>query len=408
MTDKNPLVKTVLSPASMILATWMLSIASVSANPRPASPPPPPKPLNTNSTNSTNSTTTSPPATLTQPAKDSTVEPFTDANSSSPVNPNPSPSSAATPVTPVTPAASASPQPEPAVPDRPLSSEAVEAETEATGTTEEQQLENLIQTQVDRALGRRNSFFYALFGAILIMLGGTWVFLWLLRQNLTKIVIGELQQKISGQLKAEIGEQIKAEISAEFVETLAQQKNNSALAIAQPQPKSIDNSTQINELISMAVATNNLLQETRSALEESRKLHDRINQPIQEIFGIYFKQATELLQQGEYEEAIEMYDKTLQTNPDFYEAWLGRGMAFTRLQQYETAIGCYNKALQLNSDHPEPWYEKARCYAIKQDVDLVIDNLQRAIKANPNMRKIARQDPDFEIIFDHEILNQST
>lgn len=406
MTDKNPLVKTVLSPASIILATWMLSIASVSANPRPASPPPPPKPLNTNSTNST---TTSPPATtLTEPAKDSTVEPFTDANSSSPVNPNPSPSSAATPVTPVTPAASTSPQPEPAVSDRPLSSEAVQAETEATGTTEEQRLENLIQTQVDRALGRRNSFFYALFGAILIMLGGTWVFLWLLRQNLTKIVIGELQQKISGQLKAEIGEQIKAEISAEFVETLAQQKNNSALAIAQPQPKSIDNSTQINELISMAVATNNLLQETRSALEESRKLHDRINQPIQEIFGIYFKQATELLQQGEYEEAIEMYDKTLQTNPDFYEAWLGRGIAFARLKQYETAIGCYNKALQLNSDHPEPWYEKARCYAIKQDVDLVIDNLQRAIKANPNMRKIALQDPDFEIIFDHEILNQST
>ncbi len=399
MTDKSPLVKTVLSPASIILATWMLSIASVSANPRPVSPPPPPKPLNTNSTS------TSPPATLADPANDSTVEPFTDTNSSSPVNPNPSPSSA---VTPVTPAASTSPQPGPEVPDRPLSPEAVEAETEATATTEEQRLENLIQTQVDRALGRRNSLFYALFGAILIMLGGTWVFLWLLRQNLTKIVIGELQQKISGQLKAEIGEQIKAEISAEFVETLAQQKNNSALAIAQPQPKAIDNSTQINELISMAVATNSLLQETRSALEESRKLHDRINQPIQEIFGIYFKQATELLQQGEYEEAIEMYDKTLQTNPDFYEAWLGRGIAFTRLQQYETAIGCYNKALQLNPDHPEPWYEKARCYAIKQDVDLVIDNLQRAIKANPNMRKIARQDPDFEIIFDHEILNQST
>ncbi len=405
MTDKNPLVKTVLSPASIILATWMLSIASVSANPRPASPPPPPKPLNTNST------TTSPPATLTQPTTDSTVEPFTDANFSSPVNPNPSPSSAATPAnpaTPATPAPSTSPQPGPKVSDPPLSSEAVEAETEATGTTEKQQLENLIQTEVNQALGRRNSFFYALFGAISIMLGGTWVFLWFLRQNLTKIVIGELQQKISDQLKTEIGEQIKAEISAEFVETLAQQKNNSALAIAQPQPKSIDNSTQINELISMAVATNNLLQETRRALEESRRLHERISQPIQEIFGIYFKQATELLQQGQYEEAIEMYDKTLQANPDFYEAWLGRGIAFARLQQYETAIGCYNKALQLNSDQPEPWYEKARCYAIKQDIDLVIDNLQRAIKANPNMREIARQDPDFEIILEHEILHQST
>ncbi len=408
MIDKNPLVKKVLSPASIILATWMLSIASVSANPRPVSPPPPPKPLNTNSTNST---TTSPGATtLTEPAKD-TIEPFTDANSSSPANPNPSPSSPATPVTPVTPvtpAASTSPQAEPAVPDRPLSSEAVPAETEATATTEEQRLENLIQNRVDRALGRRNNLFYALFGAILIMLGGTWVFLWLLRQNLTKIVIDELQQKISGQLKAEIGQQIKAEISAEFVETLAQQKNNSALASAQPQSKAIDNSTQINELISMAVATNNLLQETRRALEESRKLHERINQPIQEIFGIYLKQATGLLQQGRCEEAIEMYDKTLQTNPDCYEAWLGRGMAFARLQQYETAIGCYNKALQLNSEHPEPWYEKARCYAIKKDVDLVIDNLQRAIKANPNLRKIARQDPDFEIIFEHEILNQST
>jgi len=399
-THKNYLVKMLLYPASLGLVTGILSIATVSvnANPESVTPPPPPKPLNSNSTS------TSPPAT----PKGSMTEPFINSNSTSPVTPNAAPSTQANPAS-ATAAAEASPQPGPeAVPTQTLSPETAAAETAPTPTTEQQQLESLIRTEVNQALDRRNSFFYALFGAILIMIGGTWLFLWLLRQNLTKIVIGELQQKISGQLKAEIGEQIKAEISAEFVENLAQQRNSSALAIAQPPAKAIDNSTQINELISMAVATNNLLQETRSALEESRKLHDRINQPIQEIFGIYFKQATELLQQGEYEEAIEMYDKTLQTNPDFYEAWLGRGIAFTRLKQYETAIGCYNKALQLNSEHPEPWYEKARCYAIKKDIDLVIDNLQRAININPKIRKIVQQDPDFEIILDHEMFTQSS
>jgi tetratricopeptide (TPR) repeat protein len=398
-THKNYLVKMLLYPASLGLVTGIFSIATVSvnANPESVNPPPPPKPLNSNSTR------TSPPAT----PKDSMTEPFTNSNSASPVTPRAT-STQATPA-PATAATEASPQPEPeAVPTQTLSPETAAEETAPPPTTEQQQLESLIKTEVNQALDRRNSFFYTLFGAILIMIGGTWFFLWLLRQNLTKIVIGELQQKISGQLKAEIGEQIKAEISAEFVENLAQQRNSSALAIAQQPAKAIDNSTQINELISMAVATNNLLQETRSALEESRKLHDRINQPIKEIFEIYFKQATELLQQGEYEEAIDMYDKTLQTNPDSYEAWLGRGIAFTRLSQYETAIGCYNKALQLNSDHPEPWYEKARCYAIKKDIDLVIDNLQRAITINPNIRKLALQDPDFEIILDHEMFTQTS
>lgn len=399
---RNSLVKMFFSPARLLLTAWILAIAAnnVHANP-PLSPPPPPKPLNSNST-----------STLPQAAPKGTTEPFTNSNSASPVNHG----APTQPATPTTSPSDASLQPRglQAVPRQNLSPETAPSATKATDTqettesttetTETQQLENLIKTEVSR----RNNLFYAMFGAILIMIGGTWIFLWLLRQNLTKIVIDELQQKISGQLKAEIGEQIKAEISAEFVETLAQQRNNSALAIAQPTSRAIDNRTQINELISMAVATNNLLQETRNALEESRKLHERINQPIQEIFGIYFKQATELLQQGQYEAAIEMYDKTLQTNPDFYEAWLGRGIAFSRLQQYETAIGCYNKALQIKSDQPEPWYEKARCYAIKKDIDLVIDNLQRAISINPNIRQIVQQDPDFEIILDHEIFTQTS
>lgn len=401
-THRNSLVKMFFAPTRLLLTAWILAMAAnnVHANPPSVSPPPPPKPLNSNSTS------TSP-----APApKSSTTEPFTNSNSASPVNRG----APAQPATPATSPSGASLQPgarQNLAPETaPAATKATETQetTETTETTETQQLENLIKTEVSQAVASRNNWFYAMFGAMLIMIGGTWVFLWLLRQNLTKIVLDEIQQKISGQLKAEIGEQIKAEISAEFVETLAQQRNNSALAIAQPTAKAIDNSTQINELISMAVATNNLLQETRNALEESRKLHERISQPIQEIFGIYFKQATELLQQGEYEAAIEMYDKTLQTNPDFYEAWLGRGIAFSRLQQYETAIGCYNKALQINSDHPEPWYEKARCYAIKKDIDLVIDNLQRAININPNIRQIVQQDPDFEIILDHEIFTQTS
>lgn len=388
MKHKNPVVKVLVSHASLALATWVLSVVTVSANP---TPPPPPKPLNSNST------TASPPAS----SGESVIEPATNSSSPSPSD------SAVSPAAGSTPADETAPQPGPeAIPTQPLSTDLSGVEAEEPLALEEQPIKNLIEAEVTQALNRNTGFVNAVLGAILIMIGGTWIFIWLLRQNLTKIVVDELKQKIGGELKAEIGNEIKAEIEAEFVETLEQRSNNSALAIAQPEQKSVDNSTQINELISMAVATKNLLEETRRALEESKKFNDRINQPIQEIFGIYFNQATQLLQEGQYEDAIEMYDKALQTNPDFYDAWLGRGMAFTKLQQYETAIACYNKALQLDPEHPEPWYEKSRCYAVKGDIDLVIDNLQRAINLNPAIRKIVLQDPDFELMRGDEMFNQ--
>lgn len=385
MKHKSPVVKLLVSHASLALATWVLSVAAVSANP---TPPPPPKPLNNNNT------TASPPASsgesINEPVRNSSDPPSSDSPETRPST-----------------AAETAPQPGPeAVPTQPLSTEFTEVETEEPLTTGEQQLQDLVEAEVDRVLGRSTGFVNWVLGAILIMIGGTWIFMWLLRRNLLKIVVDEFKQKIGGEIRAEISNEIKAEIEAEFVETLEQRANNSALAIAQPEPKPVDNSTQINELISMAVATQNLLTETRSALEESRKLHDRINQPIQEIFGIYFNQATVLSQEGNYEQAIEMYDKALQTNPDFYDAWLGRGIAFTRLQQYETAIGCYNKALQLDPEHPEPWYEKSRCYAVKGDIDLVIDNLQRAINLNPKLRETVIQDPDFELMRGDEMFNQ--
>ena len=395
MKHKNLRVKVLGTHASLALATWVLSVAAVSANP---TPPPPPKPVNSNSI------TESPPKpsgkTISEPARNSSSDPATEKPSSA----EKPPAAAAT--------TSTEAPPEPgteAFPSQPLVTEYTEAEAEAEAEetlSQDEQLQNLIDAKVARALGHNTNVFYGMFAGILIMITGTWIFLILLRQNFLKNVVDELKQKIGGEIKAEIGNEIKAEIEGEFVEILEQRSNNSALAIAQPNPKSVDNSTQINELISMAVATQNLLTETRSALEESKKLHDRINQPIQEIFGIYFKQATELLQEGNYQDAIEMYDKTLQTNPDFYEAWLGRGIAFTRLQQYETAIGCYNKALQLNADHAEPWYEKARCYAVKGDIDLVLDNLQRAININPAMRETALQDSDFEVMRQDEMFNQ--
>ncbi len=423
MKHKNPVVKKLVSYASLALATWVLSVAAVSAKPTPTptptpTPPPPPKPLNTNNT------TTSPPAfsgePLIEPASNSSSSsasetPTSPAAASSPVTAEPAPQPGPEAVT-TSPAAASSPVTAETSPQPGSETEAAKTDTAEPLTAEEQRLQNLIQTEVDRSLGRNASFFYGLFAVTLIMIGGTWIFLWLLRQNLTKIVVDELKQKISGELKAEIGNEIKAEIEAEFVETLAQRNQSSALAksplgiaplTAQPETKSTDNTTQINELISMAVATQSLLTETRSALEESKKLHERINQPIQEIFGIYFKQANQLLQEGKYQEAIEMYDKTLQTNPDFYDAWLGRGIAFTRLQQYETAIGCYNKALQIDADHPEPWYEKARCYAVKGDVDLVVDNLQRAINLNSKIKETVLKDPDFAIIREEEIFRES-
>ncbi|NER35020.1 MAG: tetratricopeptide repeat protein [Oscillatoria sp. SIO1A7] len=342
-------------------------------------------------------TTQPSPATTAKPTEKQTTEPSpaTTAKPTEKQTTQPSPAPTATP------AASPAGGDNPAQPtsDRPLSDPSKER-VESLSSSEQEQIRQVVQDEVNRAFGRNaSSLNWLLFAMTLFPIGATIFGIWLLRRNMANMV--------AERVKEEIGGELKAQIQAEIVGSLEGQENlssNTALAALPAQAPKPDNTEHLNELISMAMATQKLINETRSTLEESMKFQDAIQQPFEDVLGVYLKQASELFREGQYGESIELCDRALQSNPELDLAWLERGMALTKLQKYEDAIASFNKALQINSDSAAPWYEKARCYALKNDPDLAVDNLKQAINRDASKREAAKADTDFQAIRGDEML----
>lgn len=102
---------------------------------------------------------------------------------------------------------------------------------------------------------------------------------------------------------------------------------------------------------------------------------------------------------GQYEEAIASYDKALQLKPESWDVWTNRGIALSCLQRHEEAIASCNKALAINPNSAYALYTKACYYAEQEQVNLAIENLQQAIKLEPDtFSKLAVNDSSFDLI----------
>lgn len=353
--------------STLVLATLLVSVGA--ANGQRPTPPPSPRPL---------------------------VSPAASPSPATQVSPRPSPSPAASP----SPEANAN---EPVLiqeentGERPEAQQTVLQESVELDPTIQQQ----IQSEVDRAFMRAVSPLTALMvGLILFPIAATLLGIWLLRRSVATQVVSEVKEQLGKELKAEIISDTGGSRGGSLV------KSDASAGMPPALPQKTDNTAQLNELISMALATQNLISEARSALEDSMKMQTKMEEPFQEIFGIYVKQGNELFREGRFEESIEMYEKSTEINPECYEAFLGQGVAFTKLQRYDDAIASYNKAIRVNSDQADAWYGKARCYALKNDVDLVIDNLKQAINLNPQIREMAKHESDFDPVRDTEVFDK--
>lgn len=412
MTLNNRTANRLLRQSSMVVATLMLCIGAAQAQTPPTprtdaspyaapTPPPPPRPRVTPSP-AARPTTQATPATTAKP----TAKPTTPTNPASTAKPAPKPTTSTNPAPtakptpkPTNPAPTPTPVPSPAGganPAQPMS----DRSGGGVSSSEQEQIRQLVQDEVNRAVGRNaSSLNWLLFAMTLFPIGATIFGIWLLRRNMANMV--------AERVKEEIGGELKAQLQAEIVGSLEGQENprsNTALAALPAQAPKPDNTEHLNELISMAMATQKLINETRSTLEESMKFQNAIQQPFEDVFGVYLKQASELFREGQYQQSLELYDRALQSNPELDLAWLEKGMALTKLQKYEDAIASFNKALQINSDSAAPWYEKARCYALKDDPDLAVDNLKQAINRDASKREAAKADPDFQAIRGDEML----
>jgi tetratricopeptide (TPR) repeat protein len=102
---------------------------------------------------------------------------------------------------------------------------------------------------------------------------------------------------------------------------------------------------------------------------------------------------------GQYEEAIASYDKALQLQSDSSDIWTNRGIALSCLQRHEEAIASCNQAIAIDPNSPYAFYTKACYYAEQAQVNLAIENLQQAIKLEPDtFSKLAITDSSFDLV----------
>ncbi|HBY76505.1 MAG TPA: hypothetical protein DEG47_05735, partial [Cyanobacteria bacterium UBA11148] len=70
-------------------------------------------------------------------------------------------------------------------------------------------------------------------------------------------------------------------------------------------------------------------------------------------------------------------------------------------KQYKEALASYDQALNFKPDDAGIFYNKACCYALQGNVALALENLERAIKPNPEKyREMAKTDSYFDTIRD--------
>ncbi len=342
--------------STLVLVTLLLWVGAATAQ-RPT-PPPPPRPL---------------------------VPVESTPASSTPEAANPSPSADPTPAAP----AENEPENEP-------ESEAAQQEVLQQTSELDPAIQQQIQTEVDRAFMRTMSpLAAAIAGLVVLPVAATLGGIWLLRKSVANQVASEVREQFA---QTPLSQLPASQKGGSLVKS---EKGGMPLALSE-EPKS---TAQLNELISMALATQNLISEARTTLEESMKMQTRMEEPFQEIFGIYVKQGNELFREGRYENAVEMYDKATEINPECYEAFLGQGVAYTRLERYDEAIAAYNKAIRTSSDKADAWYGKARCYALKSDTDMAVDNLRQAISLNPEIREMAQHESDFNSVRETELFD---
>ncbi len=72
------------------------------------------------------------------------------------------------------------------------------------------------------------------------------------------------------------------------------------------------------------------------------------------------------------------------------------GLAYLRLKQFDRALQCFEQVIQIDPNLAIGWYNKATYEALVDDRLSAIKSLEKAISLDPNLRLMAKDDPDFK------------
>ncbi|MGL5509614.1 MAG: tetratricopeptide repeat protein, partial [Microcoleaceae cyanobacterium] len=102
---------------------------------------------------------------------------------------------------------------------------------------------------------------------------------------------------------------------------------------------------------------------------------------------------------GQIEQEIFSYEQAIKIKSDYQDAWHNLGLAKLNRNEYAEAITCFNKVIAINNKSALTYYYKAKCYVFLAEINLALENLEDAIKLDPQLcREKAKVDNDFQVI----------
>ncbi|MEA5571834.1 tetratricopeptide repeat protein [Calothrix sp. UHCC 0171] len=99
---------------------------------------------------------------------------------------------------------------------------------------------------------------------------------------------------------------------------------------------------------------------------------------------------------GYVADALRIFEQSIKNMTDKFWARVYQGDFLYELQDYQQAIASYHQALKSQPDDADTLYNLACCYALQKETKNALDNLEKAIKINPEELIVAAiNEPDF-------------
>jgi len=139
--------------------------------------------------------------------------------------------------------------------------------------------------------------------------------------------------------------------------------------------------------------------------QKSISLEDQVIQKDPASFAAYTVKGIALVYYGyfdggsmktsDFDEGMQNIDRALELKPDYTAALFNKALAYELYADYDTALYWYDRAIAIDPKSVWSYYGKAAIYGRRGDVPDTVKYLQQAIDLNPEVKKFARQEEDF-------------
>jgi tetratricopeptide (TPR) repeat protein len=113
-------------------------------------------------------------------------------------------------------------------------------------------------------------------------------------------------------------------------------------------------------------------------------------------YQAYTVKGIALCYSGRFDEGMGNIDKALELKPDYGSARFNKALAYELYAQYEPALYWYEQTIAVEPASVWSFYGKASIYGRRGDVANTVKYLKQAIDLNPEVKREARGEKDFD------------